>query len=194
MPPAPRGTNLAQVAALSERRCPREAKIALGDTRPVVGLGGVKIGRKNARRRNLQCGFAPKRSAAMRGRLVGGAEPPTPHRQNFFETLVDSCSQTQKSVLVRCARLHSQDAGGQRKQPDDPSEASERSRGSRRRVPGQEIVAVAVPGQVVSPAATPTPTPPSRHQVPSAAARLVGSTTQGEKGTERSRGCPRVVR
>lgn len=179
---------------LSERRCPREPKIALSGTRSVVGLGGVEIGRKNARRRSLQRGFAPKRSATMRGRLVGGVEPPAPHRQNFFETLVDSCSQTQKLVLVRCARLHSRDAGGRGSKHYDPSEASERSRGSRRRVPGQEIVAAAVHLVVVPPVATKTPTPPSRHQVPSAAARLVGSATQGEKGTERSRGRPRVVR
>ena len=49
------------MVALIERRRPREAKIAPGATWSVVGLGGVEITGKDAWRRNLLRGIAPKK-------------------------------------------------------------------------------------------------------------------------------------
>jgi hypothetical protein len=72
-------------------------------------------------------------------------------------------------------------------------EASECPRGPSRKPPGQGIAAVAVHAVVVPPVATPTPPSPSPQEEPSRAAWLLESPTRGEKGAERSLGCPRIA-
>jgi len=130
---------------------------------------------------------------SRRVRSVGGPREPAPLRQNTFRIYFDICAQTPKpgrSVELQSTRR------GERRPParrSDRSEASLCPGVAPRSPPGQGIAAVAVHAVVVPPSASPTPPPPSPQEEPSTAAGRHQRSTRGEKGAERSLGCPRIA-